>query len=134
MSVEFVVTPALLALGAGELALMIPLLALSIPIVSILVKPMTVRMKRAEREKARKMYQDIVMAKLDVMKTAITMGHSKSDLAELDERLERLVGADRMQHLLEDKPGVPVVKSDSELMNTDLLHEVEEQRRIMEKE
>ncbi|MCH7471912.1 hypothetical protein IIA79_03060 [bacterium] len=72
----------------------IPLTALAIPIVRSMIGPIMQRQRIAERKEARKTYERIVMEKLEVMKTALTMGMGKDDLAELDERLEKLIGAD----------------------------------------
>lgn len=59
-----------------------------------MIGPIMQRQRIAERKEARKTYERIVMEKLEVMKTALTMGMGKDDLAELDERLEKLIGAD----------------------------------------
>jgi len=110
-----------------QLALMIPIIALMIPIVAILVKPFSDAMRRRERVEARKAYQRLVEEKLDVIKTAIAMGYGDAELRELDARLERLVGTDKLKELLEERPGVPV--PDAELSDTDLASELARTRR-----
>jgi hypothetical protein len=109
----------------------IPLTALAIPIVGILTGPIMLRMKQAERREARKLFERIVMEKLDVMKTAVAMGFEQNDLRDLDARLERLVGTDKLQGLLagKDAPVAPSVQPDSELNDADLKAEIERLQR-----
>jgi microcystin degradation protein MlrC len=83
--------------------ILIPMMALSIPIIAILVQPFQTRMKILEREKLRQMYERLALEKLDVIKTAVAMGYKQSDLAELDSRLEQVIGSDAMQRVLEGK-------------------------------
>lgn len=109
-------------MDAGVLALFIPLLALVIPIVAILVKPATEAGKRSERVEARKTYERIAVEKLEVIKTALTMGLPHDQLVELDARLEKLIGSDKLKGLLEDTPTIPVASQ--ELLDTDLDSEI----------
>jgi hypothetical protein len=109
-------------MSVEQLALMIPIMALMIPIVAILVKPFSDAMRRRERVEARKAYQRLVEEKLDVIKTAIAMGYGDAELRELDARLEKLVGTEKLKELLEVRPGVPV--PDAELSDTDLAGEL----------
>jgi hypothetical protein len=107
----------------GALALMIPIIAVCIPIVAILVGPLSRRMALDERREARKLYERIVMEKMDVIRTAIAMGHSQAELRELDRRLAALIGADEIKTLLDEKsPGVPLAKN--ELRDVDLSDEM----------
>jgi len=114
----------------------IPLTALAIPIVAILTGPIMLRMKQAERREARKLFERIVMEKLDVMKTAVAMGFQQNDLQDLDARLERLVGTDKLQGLLAGKevPVAPAVQPGSELNDTDLTNEIERLQRRQARE
>jgi len=114
----------------------IPLTALAIPIVAILTGPVMLRMKQAERREARKLFERIVMEKLDVMKTAVAMGFEQNDLKDLDARLERLVGTNKLQGLLAGKDGpAPLeIQADSELHDTDLTAEIERLQRRQVKE
>lgn len=108
----------------GALALMIPIVALMIPIVGILTSLQRDGIKRAERTDARKLYERLALEKLDVMKTAVAMGYAADDLAALDKRLERLIGAEELKALLEMQPlGIPTGPTD--LRQADLLHEME---------
>jgi hypothetical protein len=118
-------------LDPGIVWILIPLTALAIPIVAILTGPIMLRMKQAERREARKLYERIVMEKLDVMKTAVAMGFERNDLKDLDARLERLVGSDKLQGLLAGKgaPDVPDSNTDSDLKDTDLTAEIERLQR-----
>ena len=81
------------------------------------------KLKKAEREEARKVYERIVMEKLDVMKTAISMGMAKSDLDALDSRLEKLIGKEKLEKLASEDIEVPEVTAD--LLDTDLQHEID---------
>lgn len=81
----------------------IPVLIFSIPIIQALTGPLTVHIKSLERERLRKMFERLSMEKLDVIKTAITMGYKQNDLSELDTRLEAVIGSEAMQKLLEGK-------------------------------
>lgn len=108
------------------MALSIPIFALMIPIVAILVKPMMHRMKQAERKEARQLYERIVMEKLDVIKTAVAMGHREEELRDLDARLGQLIGVDKLAGLLdEDLPTVVTIRPDAEIRDTDLDVEIE---------
>lgn len=93
-------------LDAGVLWATIPLAALSIPIVAIINANISARQKlrisSLEKAESRKLYERIAMEKLDIIKTAISMGYKTEELAELDRRLEMLVGADKMSELLDD--------------------------------
>jgi|WetSurMetagenome_2_1015567.scaffolds.fasta_scaffold967944_1 hypothetical protein len=112
----------------GAMALLIPIIAVCIPIVAILVKPYTDAAKLRERSDARKMYERLALEKLDVIKTAVAMGYAQSDLKELDARLERLIGAEQLQQLLDPKqPGVP--QAQSEILHAELTDELEQMRR-----
>lgn len=110
------------------LALFIPILALMIPIVAILSSRTKDQGKERERIEARKMYERIVRDKLDVMKTAIAMGFQDNELKELDARLERLVGSEKMQELLDAKPSVPVAPT--EALDAELTRELDAVRRM----
>jgi hypothetical protein len=117
-------------LDPAIMALSIPIIALMIPIVAILVKPMTERMKQAERKEARQLFERIVMEKLDVIKTAVAMGHKEDELNDLDMRLERLIGADKLAGLLDmDIPKVAALDPRSDLRDTDLDAEIERLQR-----
>jgi hypothetical protein len=103
MLLPFLPVPALQVLDEGSIWILVPLTALAIPIFAILTQPFQARMKSMERERLRQMYERLAMEKLDVIKTAVTMGYQKNDLAELDERLEAVIGSAAMAKLLEGK-------------------------------
>jgi hypothetical protein len=69
--------------------------------------------ERRERDTARQTYEKVMLEKLDVVKTAIVMGYSHNELAELDRRLATLIGEDRLKGLTVEKgkPTVPQVGS-----------------------
>lgn len=98
-----------------------------IPIVAILVKPVTDAMHRTERAEARRSYERIALEKLEVIKTALAMGYAADDLKDLDARLEQLVGADKLQSLLDTKrPATP--EAPPALRDTDLEAELQRLR------
>jgi hypothetical protein len=70
------------------------------------------------------------------MKTAVAMGFEQNDLRDLDARLERLVGTDKLQGLLTGKevPAATAVQPGSELNDTDLTNEIERLQRRQAKE
>jgi hypothetical protein len=81
--------------------IIIPVLALMIPIVAIMMEPVKQRLRAAERREARQAYERIAMEKLEVLKAGITMGYSQQELKELDQRLERLIGEDKLKKVLD---------------------------------
>ena len=110
------------------LGIMIPILALMIPIIAILSAPAKGRAQQRERDEARRMYERIVRDKLDVIKTAVAMGYQQNELRELDARLEKLVGTQKLQELLEKAPSVPVAPPEAH--DADLLEELDAVRRM----
>ena len=70
-------------------------------------KPLQQWMAQRERREARQLYERLTMEKLDVIKTAVAVGMSKSDLADLDTRLEQLIGTDQLKSLLLTEPAAP---------------------------
>jgi hypothetical protein len=63
---------------------------------------------RRERTAARRMYERVMHHKLEVIETALAMGYTVGEVRDLDARLERLIGAERMQALLDERtPGLP---------------------------
>jgi hypothetical protein len=98
--------------------ILIPLAALAIPIFAIALEPIGKRMRAAERREARQAYERLMMEKLDVLKTAVTMGYNNEELRELDARLEKLVGPDKLKAMLDvDKS---VAKYEKALRSSDL--------------
>jgi len=85
---------------ANNIWILIPLTALCIPIVAILLAPYEKRVKTAERREARQTYERLAMEKLDILRTAVAMGYKTSELQELDTRLEKLIGGDKLKAIL----------------------------------
>lgn len=81
------------------------------------------QMKQQERAEARKLYERLAQEKLEVIKTALSMGYADLELKKLDQRLERLVGPDKLTQLLEEKPKVDLKQVD--LLDDDLQAEIE---------
>jgi len=48
-------------------------------------------------------YKELLLEKLDIIKTAVAVGYSQDDMQDLDERLERLIGSAQMQQLIHDQ-------------------------------
>lgn len=80
------------------------------------------KLKKAERDSARQTYERIALEKLEVMKTALSMGLDKDDLADLDARLEKLIGQGKLERLLDEEIVVPEVTAD--LLDDDLQAEI----------
>lgn len=80
----------------------------------------TSRAKQGERERTRQAYERLMAGKLEVLRTALLMGYDKTELRELDRRLEQLIGAEAMQMLAQGEiPRLPVeaeLPSDAALM------------------
>lgn len=70
------------------------------PLVLFGRKPLQQWLAQRERREARQLYERLTLEKLDVIKTAVAVGMPKAELAELDMRLEALIGADQMKTLL----------------------------------
>ena len=83
--------------------------------------------KQAERERARQSYERLTRDKLDVIKTAIAMGRSDDEIRELDQRLERLVGSEKLHSLLDPKAPTPPPVT-SEILDADIVDEVDRQQ------
>lgn len=91
------------------------------------------RIRAKDRADARALYERITRDKLDVIKTALAMGASDTQLAELDARLERLIGSDKLHELLE-APDKGASQLADKLLDIDLSQEVERLRRQRETE
>jgi hypothetical protein len=111
-------------MDVAVLGVMIPIIALMIPFWSIYWKSRKDRAKFDEMREARRSIERLTIEKLEVIRTAITMGYSDEELGVLDRRLEKLVGSDKLQYLLNPDPKkVPPISH--ELLDTDLDREVE---------
>jgi hypothetical protein len=89
------------------------------------------KLKKAERDAARQTYERLVQEKLDVMRTALSMGMDKDALAELDARLEKLIGQGKLERLLDEEISVP--EPAAELRDSDLEAELERLRDLRKK-
>lgn len=85
------------------------------------------RLKQQERAEARQLYERLAQEKLEVIKTALTMGYADLELKKLDERLERLLGQEKLAQLLEQDPKVELQEVD--LLDEDLQAEIERLQR-----
>jgi hypothetical protein len=78
------------------------------PVIIFMRKPLQQLMAQRERREARQLFERLTMEKIDIIKTAVAVGMKKEDLADLDTRLERLIGIDQMKTLLlQEDPNVP---------------------------
>ncbi len=107
----------------GELAI---LLIFGTPVLLGIIITLAVvssnRHARLLKDKQRETFERITLEKLDVIKTAVAMGYSHNELAALDNRLEKLIGRDRLEGLLTGA-GVPQVTA--ELQAVDLSTEAQ---------
>ena len=80
----------------------------------------TSRGRQAERERTRQAYERLMLGKMDVIKTAILMGYDRTEIRELDSRLEQLIGSEAMRQLAQgEQPRLPApteLPSDAALM------------------
>lgn len=60
-----------------------------------------------ERLKALEAYRQLASEKLEVVKTAITMGYTDKELEKLDKRLEQLIGADALKSVIRGETPLP---------------------------
>lgn len=81
--------------------------------------------------KALETYERLAKDKLEVIKTALAMGYKDNDLAALDARLERLVGADKLTEIL--RGSGPEALASADLVDTQLDHEIERLRKMRQK-
>lgn len=89
------------------------------------------RIRAQDRADARALYERITRDKLDVIKTAVAMGADQQQLRQLDQRLEELIGSDKLHALLEGRDtGAPPLKD--ELLDLDLSQELEHLKRDRE--
>lgn len=93
--------------------------------------PEATRMRYQERAAARELYERLVREKLTVIRDAIAMGYSETDLDNLDKRLAALIGEEELKKLISEAPDTPVPNAD--LLDTDLMSEVEKLRKGKEK-
>lgn len=130
------------------LILLIPLTAIGIAAYIVLRRSISAEIKKArmttgdstgevaritaqDRADARALYERIIREKLEVIKTAVAMGADEQQLRQLDQRLEQLVGTEKLQALLEtQESGAPPLTD--ELLNLDLSRELENLRRGQE--
>ncbi len=90
------------------------------------------RRRGRERIAARRMYERVIHHKLEVIEAALAMGYTHNEVKELDSRLERLIGVERMQALLDPKmPGVPT--TGDLLSDDDLSREIRDMRKERER-
>ena len=75
---------------------------------------------RADRDKALEIYRDLAREKLDVIKNAIAMGYSEGELDSLDRRLEKLIGREKLEEIIDG--GLP--EADLDMRDRDLLREL----------
>ena len=104
------------------------ILALLIPFWAIYWGSRNARAKYDDKREARRSFERLAIEKLDVIKTAVAMGYRDEELDALDQRLEKLVGADKLGALI-DPQAASVPRASSELFDTDFDKELERVRR-----
>lgn len=131
------------------LILLIPLGAIATAIYVVLRRSITAEIKKArlaggdssvaevarinaeDRARSRELYERITNNKLEVIKTALAMGYKEQELKELDARLEKLIGSEQLNSLL-DAQGGAIPPPTEELLNLDLSQELESLKRDRE--
>lgn len=82
----------------------------------------------ASAAQALETYKELAKDKLEVIKTALTMGYSDDEIARLDARLERMIGKDKLQQILKGEGAEAVASAD--LIDTELDREIERLRKL----
>lgn len=82
------------------------------------------KLSTVEREKALEVYRDLAREKMDVIKNAVAMGYSEGELDRLDRRLEKLIGRDKLEEIIDG--GLP--EADLDMRDRDLLRELKRLR------
>jgi hypothetical protein len=83
---------------------------LSIPLLWVALYPVNALIGNVFRERRHRMVRDVLNERLDVLKTAIAMGFKEDDLMLLDERLEQLVGREKLEQLLVEERGLSAAR------------------------
>ena len=81
-------------------------------------------------QKALETYERLAKEKLDVIKTALAMGYGDKELADLDARLEKLVGKERLDEIL--RGASPEAIASADLLDTQLERETQRLRAARE--
>src|SRR5688572_7022617 len=81
------------------------------------------RRERRQSE-AQRSHERILLESIDVLKTAIAMGFDRTQLDELDVRLEKLIGSDKLAGLLDNRDNVAAA-SQRELPGDEIELEIE---------
>ena len=92
------------------LGIFVLLLGLTLGFTSLgLVTHLFIQSARKERRhhETLRSRERILVERMDVLKTAIAMGFDRSQLDELDLRLEKLIGGDRLEALLDGRDSAP---------------------------
>ena len=79
--------------------------------------------QRRERREIREKYMELIKEKLDVIKTALAMGKSDSEIEALDKRLEKLIGTEKMLRTL--KKGKVKDIGQEAMLDQDVVEELE---------
>lgn len=82
--------------------------------------------------KALETYERLAQEKLEVIKTALAMGYSDSEISKLDARLENLIGKDKLEQILQG--GGAATAASADLIDTRLDSEIERLRKIRQAE
>ncbi len=87
------------------------------------------RLKLMEKRRMLDAYTELMREKLDVIKTAMAVGYNHDELRQLDERLEQLIGADKMRTLIDEKnPRIPF--NSGNLLDADLSSELQRLQKV----
>jgi hypothetical protein len=83
-----------------------------------------------DKAEARAAYERVILAKLEVMKTAVAMGYDDAQIKALDARLEGLIGADKVAGLVD--PVAAQALPSADLLDDDLQHELARLRELQQ--
>lgn len=82
--------------------------------------------------KALETYERLAREKLEVIKTALTMGYGDEELKRLDDRLEKLIGKEKLAAIMRGE-GTGAM-ADADLLDTRLDHELERLKQLKQKQ
>ena len=81
-------------------------------------------------------YEQIIRAKMDLLRDAVNMGYSEEQLSRLDQILDRIASQQELKTLIESEPPEqsPVAEKDDELESMDLEQAISVIKRKLEQQ
>ena len=93
-------------------------------------KPSATPLVNPQVAQALEVYRELAKDKLEVIKTALTMGYKDEEIARLDARLEAMIGKDKVEALL--KGGSPEALASADLLDTQLESEMRRLKQVQD--